>query len=440
MLKFLSALAIIAVAMALDCDSNTSQKSCDAANCSWCTSGAVGASCNSIEDAAALPASVFTCDNLGSYKFLATTDCDKINSADSCASSDCVWCTSGAVGASCNTKEDAAALPSSIFQCDNKSAATVQATLTTKTTTNDKEIYHGDHAALLKSPLQTSLNSTSLSLSETADAYLSDPLGYTTLYHSEVAYCGDVSGEPSYMDRNYNTNQYTSTFECAAYVHSDNSAQSTRGYVGVQPNVNAIIVSFRGSEDLTNWLTNIDAIRVTYDKCDGCSVHSGFLAAEQSVYSQVLDAVSNLNAKYPNYKIAVTGHSLGAALATLTALDLQEIFGNRVVLYNYGCPRMFNQAAADWASSGVLNIAARRTHYKDIVPHSPPYFSGYRHTNGEIYEGGPSSDYPYFPGGPLKTCYGEEDDQCADQWDIGSVSDHLLYSGVVMGSGGCSAL
>ena len=150
--------------------------------------------------------------------------------------------------------------------------------------------------------------------------------------------------------------------------------------------------------------------------------------------------LSNLASKYPGYKIAVTGHSLGAALATLTALELIDSFGSKVVVYNYGCPRLFNGDGANWASSGVVNIAARRTHYKDIVPHAPPYLSGYRHTVGEVYEGGPSSDYPNFPGGPLQVCEGEESDKCADQWDIGSISDHLLYSGVHMGTGGCEYL
>jgi hypothetical protein len=75
-----------------------------------------------------------------------------------------------------------------------------------------------------------------------------------------------------------------------------------------------------------------------------------------------------------------------------------------------------------------------------MVPHTPPEAMGFRHTTGEIYENGPSSNYSNFPGGPLKDCQGEEDTSCADQYDGASISDHLLYSGLAMGSGGCAFL
>merc|ERR1740125_60270 len=49
---------------------------------------------------------------------MTATDCDAIKDEGKCASAGCSWCTSGAVGASCNSAEDAAALPASIFTCD----------------------------------------------------------------------------------------------------------------------------------------------------------------------------------------------------------------------------------------------------------------------------------------------------------------------------------
>ena len=58
---------------------------------------------------------------------------------------------------------------------------------------------------------------------------------------------------------------------------------------------------------------------MNYGKCSGCSVHEGFYKAEQGVYSTVYDEVSRLVNEYPSYQIVVTGHSLGAALATLRA-------------------------------------------------------------------------------------------------------------------------
>jgi hypothetical protein len=89
--------------------------------CSWCTSGAVGASCLKESDAQGLPSSVFQCEYQSSLK--AMSYCEDAKNEDSCMSSaqdgvSCSWCTSGAVGASCLPEDDAKGLPSSVFQCE----------------------------------------------------------------------------------------------------------------------------------------------------------------------------------------------------------------------------------------------------------------------------------------------------------------------------------
>lgn len=189
-------------------------------------------------------------------------------------------------------------------------------------------------------------------------------------------------------------------------------------------------------------ISDLAVVRVDYPYCADCSAHQGFLHAEQAVYPAILDTIKSLTSSHPSADIICTGHSLGAALAVLTALDLAQD-GFRPKVYNYGCPRIFNQAGADFASdssaSGVT-IGARRTHYKDMVVHTPMHSLGFVHTTGEVYETGPSSNYPDYPGAPLQACAGEEDDSCSDQWSFTSASDHLLYSGLAMGIGGCGAL
>jgi predicted lipase len=261
--------------------------------------------------------------------------------------------------------------------------------------------------------------------------YSSDSAGWASLWHSETAYCLDFEG------RNYDANEYTKSFVFT--YHIQDTSRHTEGYIGYQPDIKAIVVSFRGSEDFQNWLSDLEVIRVDYPLCEKCSVHKGFYHAEQAVYSGILGEIKRLRGQYPSYDIVSTGHSLGAALATLVALDLGNDGFNNVKLYNYGSPRLFNQAAANYASASGsgISIKARRTHYKDIVVHSPMHSMGFVHTTGEIYEDGPSSTYPDYNGGPLKNCDGEEDPSCADQWSFTSASDHLLYSGLVMGEGGC---
>ena len=62
------------------------------------------------------------CVSGANYKFMETSACEKVASESSCIStSGCSWCESGAVGASCMDASDAAALPSSVFTCTDAS-------------------------------------------------------------------------------------------------------------------------------------------------------------------------------------------------------------------------------------------------------------------------------------------------------------------------------
>lgn len=51
--------------------------------------------------------------------------------------------------------------------------------------------------------------------------------------------------------------------------------------------------------------------------CDGCKVHSGFHGAWDAMADTVLDTLQDVVASYSDYSVTFTGHSLGAAIATL---------------------------------------------------------------------------------------------------------------------------
>lgn len=99
---------------------------------------------------------------------------------------------------------------------------------------------------------------------------------------------------------------------------------------------------FRGSESIRNWITNLSADKTpytTFPACANCQVHSGFYSATKSVYPDVLNEVKRLRALYPTYAIKTTGHSLGGALAQLTAMELLNS-GYAVSMINFGQPRV----------------------------------------------------------------------------------------------------
>lgn len=131
-----------------------------------------------------------------------------------------------------------------------------------------------------------------------------------------------------------------------------------------------IYVVYRGSTSIIDWLNNLDAILTTYSSCSKCEVHKGFYGAEQAVIGSVISNVQKLIKQFPSYEVVVSGHSLGAALATLTALDLLSAGILNVRLFHFGSPRVGNTAFANYASSKLIDHN-RNTHYKDIVPHCP---------------------------------------------------------------------
>ena len=100
------------------------------------------------------------------------------------------------------------------------------------------------------------------------------------------------------------------------------SVANIQGFAGYLPDFSAILLSFRGSVDTKNWIANLGSAMSTYPGCSGCHVHTGFYVAYKSVSSSVRQAIANLQNQHRGAPIVITGHSLGGAMAILSALDL----------------------------------------------------------------------------------------------------------------------
>lgn len=96
------------------------------------------------------------------------------------------------------------------------------------------------------------------------------------------------------------------------------------GFVSLDHTNKLIVISFRGSRSVRNFIADLNFVLVPWSICNGCSAHAGFLDSWKSVRSIVQGAVQGALTTYPNYKIVSTGHSLGGALATLAAADLRK--------------------------------------------------------------------------------------------------------------------
>ena len=194
------------------------------------------------------------------------------------------------------------------------------------------------------------------------------------------------------------------------------------GFIGYRNTDEKIYVVFRGSYSLLNWLADLSFITTVYPYCDRCRVHLGFFRYEQAIIKTVIDHVLQLKEKFPTYHVVVTGHSLGAACAALTAADLIRV-GINASIYNFGSPRFGNKELSAYLSM-LIPVVVRVTHYKDLVPHIPTVSQGYVHLEGEWYED---------ERGALHNCTGTEDPHCSDMWTYSAnIADHFRYLGVWM--------
>ena len=142
--------------------------------------------------------------------------------------------------------------------------------------------------------------------------------------------------------------------------------------------------------------------------------------------------ISKLVGQMPGARLVITGHSLGAALAVLLTLEVQHTLGASfpVELWAYGLPRVGNKAFADYLFSSTA-ILYRVTNKKDIIPHTPPQWFGFRHPPLEMW---------VQPDNVVKQCDGSgEDPTCSDGICkvFCSISDHLSYFGLPMGIHSC---
>ena len=99
---------------------------------------------------------------------------------------------------------------------------------------------------------------------------------------------------------------------------------ATTGYVAVDDTHELIVVSFKGTHNLSTMLADIDIPPVDVPYCSGCQAFDGiwecWLDAEAVVTTAVNEAVS----ANPSYKILVSGHSVGAAVATLVTAQFRS--------------------------------------------------------------------------------------------------------------------
>ena len=216
------------------------------------------------------------------------------------------------------------------------------------------------------------------------------------------------------------------------YVVEENGVRALQGYDRYS---DSLFIAFRGSANIQNWIDNIQISKITPYNDTSIGVSKGFYKAYNSIKPDLFNNLPSLVDKHNTRRILITGHSLGAALATLMAYDIATMFPTYELSYvvNFGSPRVGNSAFSTSFNSFSSSFTHYRiTHYYDIVPHVPEEFLGYEHVSNEIWYDEENTDFI------ICNDTSDEDDNCSNSCaptHCTSTSDHLDYLNVTMGSG-----
>jgi triacylglycerol lipase len=136
----------------------------------------------------------------------------------------------------------------------------------------------------------------------------------------------------------------------------------------------ATVVSFAGTDPLTlaNWISDFDVHPSSTDTAEG------FARAADVVWPRI-DAVLRATSG-ANPKIFVTGHSLGGALAALTAKRIADSGGfNLIGVYTFGMPRVGGEEWHSQYNEALGQDTFRLVYGDDLVPTVAPSNLGFRH-------------------------------------------------------------
>lgn len=143
-----------------------------------------------------------------------------------------------------------------------------------------------------------------------------------------------------------------------------------------------ICVVFRGSESAKDWYYDLQIMK--HHLRDKIWVHSGFYKQlhTNNIYQKIADKVSSLLNENQGYQIYITGHSLGAALATLFGFLYSHETSNQITVVSFASPRVGNSG---WQNA--FEAKENLTHYRisndrDIVTAFPMY--KYKHVGKNI--------------------------------------------------------
>jgi triacylglycerol lipase len=161
----------------------------------------------------------------------------------------------------------------------------------------------------------------------------------------------------------------------------DHKKSDTQGFVAIKSDT--VYVVWRGSSSKKDFQNDASVDKVPFLKDDE-KVHIGFLSSWDSVKDVTFDALEKASKKIKSSEINITvcGHSLGAAVSTLSSYAIKHKYPEaNIKCCNIGSPRVGNKKFKENYNSAGINTI-RIVHNNDVVTRSPKI--GYHHVDTEL--------------------------------------------------------
>jgi len=207
-----------------------------------------------------------------------------------------------------------------------------------------------------------------------------ETLASKLIYFAAATFVGPNDGNGN----NLTQQCYTQAFPDGTWVDQRYtvSCQTTRndmcqGLIAVNSKMKVVVVAFRGtvgSSQLIHEMEDVikDFVNVTDDNDNNIGkAFNYFYEATNFLWGKVSSKINNT--EYKDYQFYFTGHSLGGAIAALSAfraVNKHIIDDNRIQLYTFGEPRVGDHQLATTINTAITR-KYRVVHWRDPVPHMP---------------------------------------------------------------------
>lgn len=145
-------------------------------------------------------------------------------------------------------------------------------------------------------------------------------------------------------------------------------------------NAKVLLVCFRGTDSKADWLADAMAAKVNYGYDH--KVHTGFLRTLKVIDQQVKDFILPRAKYFQPRTLIITGHSLGAGMATLFASNM---FVEPDYVITFGSPRVGDAAFCKWFNDRFADRSIRYVNNNDAVTRLPLKSMGYVHVWRQFY-------------------------------------------------------